>query len=94
MNNGHKVKESDIKRSIRQYLTCNKWFVINIFQTLGCAPGIADLFAIRNGRGVWIEVKTATGRQSDKQKEFQKNIEHHGGIYIIARSIDDLKVIE
>jgi len=84
-------RESNIKKAIREYLKWHGWYVINIFQTLGCQPGIADLYAIRNGFSVWIEVKKPGGRQSKVQKEFQRQIEEHGGTYILAGCIEDVE---
>jgi hypothetical protein len=53
-------------------------------------PGAADLSGIlEDGRRIEIEVKTATGRQSEQQKRFQAMIEKFNGIYILARSIED-----
>ena len=53
--------------------------------------GAGDLSGIAsNGRRLEIEVKTATGRQSKQQKRYQTMIERFGGIYILARSIDDV----
>lgn len=54
-------------------------------------PGQPDIFAIIQGRFVGIEVKTATGRQSKDQKNWQRNCERAGGLYIIARSVDDVE---
>ena len=53
--------------------------------------GSADILGILapNGRFLGIEVKSATGRQSDQQRNFQTMIESHGGLYILARSVDD-----
>ena len=53
--------------------------------------GSADILGILapSGRFVAIEVKTATGRQSEQQRAFQQMIERHGGIYVLARSVDD-----
>ena len=39
---------------------------------------------------VAVEVKTATGRQSEPQKKWQKAVEKLGGKYILARSEDDI----
>jgi hypothetical protein len=54
--------------------------------------GQADISGILapSGRRVEVEVKTATGRQSPDQKRWQTMIEAHGGIYILARSTDDV----
>lgn len=40
---------------------------------------------------IWIEVKSATGKQSELQKSFQKQVEEHGHLYVLARSIDDVE---
>lgn len=40
---------------------------------------------------LYVEIKTATGKQSQWQIEFQRVCEAHGGTYILARSIDDIK---
>lgn len=54
-------------------------------------PGSADITGIlrRGGRRLEIEVKTATGRQSPQQQAFQRMVETYGGVYILARSVDE-----
>ena len=52
-------------------------------------PGQADIMAIRAGRLLAIEVKTATGRQSAAQLAWQRALEAAGGVYVVARSVDD-----
>ncbi|QHJ84041.1 MAG: hypothetical protein [Caudoviricetes sp.] len=54
-------------------------------------PGQPDIFMIYRGRFIGVEVKTKTGRQSEKQKQWQRNCERAGGIYILARSVDDVR---
>ncbi len=47
--------------------------------------GIADLTAIKDGKVFQIEVKASSGgRQSENQKDFQKEWESKGGKYIIG----------
>ena len=46
--------------------------------------GIADLTAIKDGKVYQIEVKAPNGRQLDNQKEFQKEWEKRGGVYILG----------
>ena len=54
-------------------------------------PGQADLTGILyDGRKIEIEVKSATGRQTQDQKNFQAMIEKFNGVYILARSITDV----
>lgn len=38
-----------------------------------------------------IEVKTMVGRQSKDQKNWQRNCERSGGLYILARSVEDVE---
>ncbi len=52
-------------------------------------PGCCDLTACVRGRFVGIEVKTPIGRQSAQQRRFQAAVELAGGIYVLARSVDD-----
>jgi hypothetical protein len=49
-------------------------------------PGSADLSATINGRSVKIEIKMLGDRQSKAQKEYQRQVERAGGVYIIASS--------
>lgn len=53
--------------------------------------GAADLSGILpSGRRLEIEVKSATGRQSTDQGRYQRMIEKFGGVYCLARSVDDV----
>lgn len=54
-------------------------------------PGQADILGALDGRFVAIEVKTRTGPQSASQKQWQVNFERGGGLYILARSVEDVK---
>lgn len=85
-----KLTETDIRRQVRDYLRIRGWFVFHILQGLGCYLGVTDLIAVRDGRTVFIELKTKTGKQSDYQKQFQADLEAAGGEYILCRGIDDL----
>ena len=50
--------------------------------------GSADLLGIlRGGRFLAVEVKTAKGRQSEAQRNFQRMIESMGGVYVLARDV-------
>ena len=48
--------------------------------------GSADISATIAGRSVKIEVKAGKDRQSDHQREYQRQVEAAGGIYVIARN--------
>ena len=83
--------ETDIQNAIRDFLRWRGWFVIRHQQGLGSHKGLSDLTAIKNGRTVYIEVKNIFGKLSEKQIEFKSDIENHGGIYLVVRSIADIE---
>lgn len=57
--------------------------------------GMADILAFPTRCSVpsvlWIEVKSATGKQSPEQKSFEAQVRKAGHAYVVARSIDDLE---
>ena len=86
-------KETVIQNRIRDFLRMHGWYVMRHQQSLGSLKGMSDLTAIKNGKTIYIEVKTPRGHQSQYQKDFQQEIESHGGIYILARDIEDVEQI-
>jgi hypothetical protein len=53
--------------------------------------GVADIIGVTpRGRFLAVECKSERGRQSTPQRQFQKAIERHNGLYIIVHSIDEL----
>ena len=61
--------------------------------TMGLFPGAGDLIVWWNtpsGTKVgYLEVKTATGRQSERQKHFQEMCEAKGIPYRVVRSVEE-----
>lgn len=53
--------------------------------------GEPDMIACYRGLYIAIEGKTSTGQQMYDQKVVQKEIEDAGGIYIVARSVEDVQ---
>jgi len=51
--------------------------------------GISDVVGVVHGMPVFVEVKTATGKQRTGQKAFQVAVERAGGFYIVARSAEE-----
>lgn len=98
-----KLTEAQIEQAVCQWLYFKKYFVFKLKDQTTYRDGkrhkplpfqingVADLCAIKNGETFWIEVKTPTGTQSQAQKDFQKNIEMQSGVYILVRSVDELK---
>ena len=57
----------------------------------GVTPGVADLLLLVPKQWAFalcIEMKTAKGRQSPEQKEWQKKVEGEGYRYVIVRSVE------
>lgn len=73
------------------------------WHTFGLAPGSADLIGWQSieitqdmvGRRLAVflsvEIKTETGRLSPAQENWRRAVEAHGGIAVVARSINDIK---
>jgi hypothetical protein len=61
-------------------------------RTVRCGvPGQADLTGILpGGTRLEIEVKSPTGHQSPKQRNYEAMIRRFGGVYVLARSVDDV----
>lgn len=61
---------------------------------MGRIPGAADsCFLIPSGNAVFIEFKTEIGKQSDKQKNWQRIVESAGYRYVIIRTLDEFKTL-
>lgn len=87
------TSEADLKTQMRKYLTKNGIYWVSIQNGFGAKPGDPDLVICLDGQFVGLEVKTQTGRQSDIQKQREKEIRMSGGWYFLVRSLDDLKAV-
>jgi hypothetical protein len=73
-----------------------------ILKAEGVLAGVADLFLMCARiepylniyyYGLFIELKTAKGKQTEKQKEFQKKAEEHEYKYEVVRSFNEFKEV-
>ncbi len=56
-------------------------------------PGQADLTGILpGGIRLEVEVKAENGRQSEEQRNYQRMVEQFGGVYVLARSVEDVQL--
>jgi hypothetical protein len=94
------MNESDLQRQILDYLALKGIFHYRNnsgafdnghggFYRFG-AVGSPDIICVVNGRYVGIELKAPKGKQSDHQKEFQRQLELAGGTYILGYSLEDV----
>jgi len=64
----------------------------------GVVPGVADVILLIPKHGyasLCIEFKTARGKQSDEQKEFQRQAEACGSKYVVVRSVTQaIKIVK
>jgi len=90
------VNEILKKYGAHQYLTIWKNATGMAFRGETCIKfglkGSADILGIMKpyGRFIAIECKSGKAQQSAQQKAFQKMIIDFGGVYIVARSIEDV----
>ena len=86
-----KISEQTILQEIKQALRYSGFYVIRHVGSAFSHKGLPDLEAIKDGKTIYIEVKQNSGRQSPHQVQFQKDIEEHGGTYILARCLEDVE---
>ena len=89
-----------LTRIIKAWFTVNGGYVSRInttgiydvklrrYRFSGSTNGVADLIGTYKSRSISVEVKIGKDRQSEKQKDYQSQVERAGGIYIIARSFE------
>lgn len=83
------MREQQIQHKIIKYLESIGYYVIKII--VANKSGVPDVVAAKNGKVIFIEVKTKTGKLSALQKYNLKKILESGNDIIIARSIEDIK---
>jgi len=98
------MKESDIQKVIIEYLKIKRIFHYRQnsgafmtksggFMRASSVNGLPDIVAIKDGRYIGIEVKTPKGKQSDAQKDIEREVTKAGGFYFIVRSLEDVRKI-
>lgn len=88
----YKQTHSDLRQAVQDYLRLRGAVVYGNLGGLGQVRGRADLTAcLRGGAYCDIEIKTGSGVQSREQREQQARVEQAGGIYILARSVEDVE---
>ena len=102
-----KIKESDIQRSILDYLEIlEKQGRCYCFRSGAGAmklengryfktgkKGCPDITCVANGKFIGLECKTPTGKLSEAQNEAKRAITKAGGIYNVVTSIDEVVLI-
>lgn len=95
-----RVAESDIQSAILRYLQLKHIFHYRNntgafrterggFYRFG-EVGSPDIICVVKGRYIGIECKSSTGKLNENQEDFKERLEDAGGLYITARSLDDV----
>lgn len=66
------------------------------FKRMGTRAGFPDLILLQPaGKYPYlaVELKTVTGDQEDRQKEYQKLITEAGGLYVVIRTFEDFQAV-
>ena len=98
-----KNDEHLIQSCIVQFLRMNKIMIFSVpngtyvpnkrtrimLQESGILSGVSDLVVVGEGKIIFVEIKTLTGKQSETQKKFQRDVEALGHRYLIWRSLED-----
>lgn len=101
--------EAEIQKAIVEWLVGNGWMAIRFnsgahmidgrmirmytIEPSGKSSGVSDLLAFRNGRHVFLEVKSAKGRLSDDQEKFAQLASQFGETVHVVRSVEDVRRI-
>ncbi len=85
------MKESIVQGKIRAYLINEGWFVVKLINT--SKPGMPDLMPIKDGKVLFLEVKTSTGYLSKLQKYIIDSINDMGVPAYVVRSVEQVKDI-
>ena len=82
--------ETALKNAARDFLSLYRIWTFPVVAALGSHKGIADRLGFYKGVALAIEFKRPKGVLNGYQKEFKRQWEAEGGIFITCRSIEDL----
>ncbi len=82
--------ENIVKKECCDYLDFNGWFHFNIRQSRYCYKGVSDRIAMKRGIVLFIEFKTAKGKQSPDQLKFEADVKSKNCHYLVARGYKDI----
>lgn len=53
--------------------------------------GVSDVLAVHKSWLIAVEIKIGTDRLSDEQEGFMRNVNHAGGVTMVAKDFEDFK---
>ena len=85
------MRESYIQGKIRAYLITNGWLTVKL---INASPnGMPDLMAIKDGKVIFLEVKTEKGKTSKLQDYQIERLKEMGVSAFVVRSTVEMKEI-
>lgn len=90
---GFIVLDTDVMDALKYFgrNNANRYSYISHHKGMGYTKGQADLIVGKNGKFWALELKTATGRQSPEQREFQAMCQEKGLDYKVIRGIQEIE---
>ena len=85
------ISESKLQNKIIKYATLKGWICIKTIRLN--LNGFPDIFLFKNGKTIFIEVKTEIGIQSELQKVRQNKLRKENFICEVCRSLEQFKTI-
>lgn len=85
-----RTPEAILKTEIRRYLTSIGAFWSSVQGGMGSKPGDPDIVVCHEGRYYAVEAKSSDGSLREMQRIRKGQIEDAGGVYIVARSVQDV----
>ena len=86
-----RMRESDLKKAIKDYLDLSGIFSFPIVQSIGSYRGAPDRIIHLNGKAVYLELKLPKGKMSDHQLVFQEQCKADGISYWVIKSVEELE---
>lgn len=95
------MNANNLTRQIIKYCNLNGHFAFRASNTPAGTrrsnvqtKGVADILGCtKDGLALAIEVKIGDDKQSEEQKVFEKEYKKRGGVYIVARKLEDITEI-
>ena len=90
---GFIVLDTDVMDALKYFgrNNANRYAYIAHHKGMGYTKGQSDLIVGKNGKFWALELKTATGRQSPEQREFQAKCQENGLDYRVIRGIQEIE---
>lgn len=79
--------ESKIQADIIERATLRGWWIIKIVSP--SRRGVCDLYALRNGRHIWIEVKRPGETPTRQQEKVHREMRDRGAEVFVVDNLDD-----